>query len=339
MRPKFTIAIPVYNRRDYLKQAIGSSLAQTTLDFEVIVSDDCSTDDLRTVTHSFGDSRIKYYRSQDRLGPAQNHQLSVALSQGEYVINLHSDDLLLPNYLEVAGQELDRRKEAGAIYSPMAYLIDSKIIGCQTVPKIRFANREVYLRNPWLEKFHNVSPTCCMFRRSVFDQIGGYRKWLRFAYDYDLFMRLMRFGGGVVFFPEVLSVWRRHEEQASQTVSNQGLYDILDLWQLDEYSHWPSCEIADLVLTVLIGAMRRNSSGWVDILGQVRRRGMTARVLWGAPEAVRRKLRRRRSGADAEKDDHYELSTNLNRALDAANALVSNWTDRTPSTEGSRSHL
>jgi glycosyltransferase involved in cell wall biosynthesis len=51
MTPKFSIAIPAYNRSDYLRQAIKSCLAQTTPDFEVIVSDDCSSEDLRAVGH------------------------------------------------------------------------------------------------------------------------------------------------------------------------------------------------------------------------------------------------------------------------------------------------
>jgi glycosyltransferase involved in cell wall biosynthesis len=322
MRPKFSIAIPAYNRRDYLEQAIGSSLAQTTPDFEVIVADDCSTDELSSVTKSFGDSRIKYHRSGDRLGAAKNHQRSVTLSQGEYIINLHSDDLLLPTYLEVAGQALDRCRESAAVYSSMAYLIESKITGCQMVPKVRFANRQVYLENLWLEKFHNVAPTCCMFRKSTFDEMSGYRVSLRFAYDWDLFMRFMTIGGGVVFLPEVLSVYRKHEEQASQTITNQGLYDVLDLWQLKEYSHWPSYEIADLVLTELIKAMRGRSD-WVDILDQVRRRGVASRVLWGVPEALRRRLRRtnRRNG---EEGKNYEFPANLERAFRAANVLVGN---------------
>jgi glycosyltransferase involved in cell wall biosynthesis len=322
MRPKFTIAIPVYNRLDYLEKAIRSSLAQTTGDFEVIVSDDCSTDDLRSVAYSFGDSRIKYYRSRDRLGPAKNHQLSVGLSQGGYIINLHSDDLLLPTCLEVAGRELDHCAGAAAVYFSMAYLIDSKIVGCQTVPKLRFANRRVYQQNRWLEKFHYVAPSCCMFRKAAFDEIGGYRVTLRFAYDWDLFMRFMITGGGVVFLPEVLSVYRKHEEQASQTISNQGLYDILDLWQLDEYSHWPSCEIASLVLTVLIRAMRHNG-GWVDVLDQVRRSGVSSRILWGVPEAFRRRLRRR-TRAKEQEDSYYEFPANLERAFRAANVLVGN---------------
>src|SRR5512132_3203751 len=114
MPPKYSIAIPAHNRQDYLKSAIASCLTQTVDDFEIVVSDDCSVDDLQSVVDAFGDSRIRYYRSKVGLGASKNHARSVALSQGKYGINLHSDDMLLPNCLEVAGAVLDARPHAGA---------------------------------------------------------------------------------------------------------------------------------------------------------------------------------------------------------------------------------
>jgi glycosyltransferase involved in cell wall biosynthesis len=318
--PKFSIAIPAYNRPAYLSEAVASALAQTIDDFEVIVSDDCSTDDLASVVASFNDSRIKYHRSPDRLGAARNHQVSVDLSRGNYIVNLHSDDLLLPTYLEVAGSELDACESAAAVYSSVAYLKDGTITGCQNVPKLRFADRQVFSENLWLEKFHNVAPTSCMFRRSAFVKVGGYRVALRFAYDWELFMRFMMIGGGVLFSREVLSVYRRHEEQASQTSSDDGLYDIIDLWQLKEYSHWRSSDIADLVLTALRN--RRRFDGSADVLGEVGRRSATARVLRGMPAALfRRSMGIRENKTNVE--TNYESPARLGIAMSAASALAS----------------
>ncbi len=319
MNPEFSIAIPAYNRPAYLSQAIASVLAQTIDDFEVIVSDDCSTDDLAGVVASFSDSRIKYHRSATRQGAARNHQLSVELSRGDYVVNLHSDDLLLRRYLEIAGSELDACQSAAAVYSSVAYLKGETITGCQDVPKLRFADRQVFAENPWLEKFHNVAPTSCMFRRSAFDKVGGYRVALRFAYDWELFMRFMMTGGGVLFSKEVLSVYRRHEEQASQTSSDDGLYDMIDLWQLKEYSHWRSSEIADLVLTAL--RRRARFAGCADVLGGVGRRGATVKVLCGMPAA----LLRRSMGIREDKsniDNNYESPARLEAAMSAASAVA-----------------
>ena len=318
MNPQFSIAIPVYNRRDFLRQAIISALMQTVRDSEIIVSDDCSTEDLETVVASFDDPRIKYHRSPSRLGAAQNHQVSVNLCRGEYVVNLHSDDLLLPNYLEMAGSELERSSMVGAVYSSVAYLSESEITGYQEVPKVRVADVRVYAESPWLETFHNVAPTSCMFRRSTFLKIGGYRASLRFAYDWDLFMRFMTIGGGVVFSREILSIYRRHEEQAARMSGEHAFYDVLDLWRLREYSHWSASEISALMLTVL--RERLSYRQWAEIIGHINDRGLMTRLLLGVPGALRRRLgRARRSREEAE---NYEPPAHVDTALSAAKVIV-----------------
>ena len=325
VNPKFSIAIPVYNRPDYLRQAIRSALAQTTDDFEIIVSDDCSTDDLFSVVNSFGDSRIAYYRSSSNLRAAKNHQASVSLSRGEYVVNLHSDDLLLPAYLEIAGRALDEHPEAAAVYSAMTYLTGSTVGGCYKMPRLRYANRQTYIRNPWLEKFHRIAPTCCLFRRSSFDKLGGYRTFLRFVYDWDLFFRFMTAGEGVLFLPEILSIYRQHEQQATEMASLDALYDILDLWRFQEYSHFKSSEIADLVLRQVRSAMIAKS-GWLDIVHQVYARNLMTPIVCGAiagfPRYVWRTITR--SGTAEEDGSRFEFPSNLESALRTAEAVVGN---------------
>jgi glycosyltransferase involved in cell wall biosynthesis len=325
MNPKFSIAIPVYNRPDYLRQAIRSALGQTACDFEIVVSDDCSTDNLCSVVSSFCDPRISYHRSTKNLGAAKNHQLSVSLSRGEYVVNLHSDDLLLPSYLEVAGRALDECREAAAVYSAMTYLVGSKIDGYYKMPRLHFANRQTYIQNPWLEKFHRIAPTCCLFRRLSFDKLGGYRTFLRFVYDWDLYFRFMTAGEGVLFLPEILSIYRKHEQQASEVATLDAVYDLLDLWRLEEYSHFKSSEIADLVIRQVRRAIIAKS-GWLDIVQQVRARGLLTPVLWGAIAGLPRNVWRtvKRSGPAEEDGCLFELPLNLEGALQTAKAVVGN---------------
>ena len=321
MKPKFSIAIPAYNRSDYLTEAVKSCLMQTAHDFEVIISDDCSMEDLGTVAKSFRDSRIRYSRSGERLGRAKNHQRAASLAEGDYVVNLNSDDLLLPEFLEIAGKALESRHEAAAVYSSMTFLAGSTISGFQAVPKIRFADRHVYLQNLWLEKNHGIAPTCCLFRRNSFHQIGGYRTFLKFAFDWDLYMRFMTLGGGVIFLPEVLAMYRKHEDQGSKTALREGLYDVLDLWKLDEYSHWPSWEIADVVIAELRNT-GRTASGWIKICSQIRRRGLTRRLTIGAGKAICKRLWRRMQCRGVWRDGNYESPLNLDRAMRAANLLL-----------------
>lgn len=322
MTPKFSIVIPVYNRPEYLRTAIASCLNQTVRrEFEIIVSDDCSLEDLRRVTESFGDSRIKYYRSERRLGAARNHQHAVSLSSGVYVIALHSDDLLLPECLEKAGAALDLNPGAAAVYFACIHWSGSKVNGFSHVPILRFADRGTSRKNPWLEKFSGVNPSCCLFRRSPFDLIGGYRTSLKFAYDWEIYMRFMEVGGGVVFLSQVLSIYRQHDEQAIRTSRLDGLRDMLDLWKLEEYSsRFAAWEIAELVLTQC-GVAFRNDSQISDVITEITSRHLTRRVLLGLPKALYAKVCRRIRNV-VNIDPNYEKPLNLDEAMRSVMKII-----------------
>ncbi len=285
------------------------------------MSDDCSSEDLRLVTESFKDSRVKYYRSESRLGAARNHQHAVSLSSGLYAIALHSDDLLLPECLEMAGAALDLNPAAAAVYFSCIYLSDSKVNGFSLVPMLRFADGETFRKNPWLEQFTGVNPSCCLFRRTAFDLIGGYRTSLRFAYDWEIYMRFVERGGGVIFLPQALCIYRQHKEQAIRTSALDGLRDILDLWQTKEYSKFPAWTIAALILTAS-GERIRNGGQIIDVINEVTARQLTRRVLPGLPRALYEKIRRRIRDVDEKMDRHYEKPLNLDTALQSATEVI-----------------
>jgi GT2 family glycosyltransferase len=320
MNPKYSIVIPVYNRREYLAQAISSCLQQTTADLEIIVSDDGSTEDLCSLVGTFNDERLRYSRSDERLGAARNHARAVALARGAYVVTVHSDDLLLPDCLEAACQALDENPQAAAVYFSMTYLRGEDIGGFHPVPRIAFADAHTLRANPWLEKFHGTNPTCCLFKRAAFERVGGYRTFLRFAYDYDLYMRFMTLGGGVAFLPRILCIYRKHDEQAAQTSTAAGLYDVFDLWKLPEYAHWPAADIADLVLLEIVQQLRRGHAV-SEMFAQIRKHGIGLRLLAGTPEAICRKLWRR-VRVRVEDDGNYQSPANLDHAMLTAAALI-----------------
>jgi GT2 family glycosyltransferase len=320
MAPKFSVVIPVYNRRDFLLKAVESSLRQTATSHEVVVSDDCSSEDLRAAVTSFQEPRIRYYRNETRLGASRNHQQAVSRATGSYVLALNSDDLLLPECLEVAGRALDERDTAAAVYFSPTYLSGSKVEGFHPMPKIPFADASVLLENPWLESYHGTSPTCCLFRKAAFDRIGGYRPALRLAYDYDLYMRFMRIGGGVVFLPEVLSVYRKHPEQMCGNQTFDGLRDMLDLWHLPEYSHWPSSTVASLVLLHCLDARRRGGD-LVQVVAEIRRQKLWIRLLAGVPTALFRKAFPNRT-EEATIGANYRMPNGVDQAIESAGNIL-----------------
>lgn len=322
--PKFSIAIPVYNRGDYLRQAIVSCLAQTVSDFEVIVSDDCSTEDLQAVAQSFGDPRISYHRAESRLGATANHQTAASLSKGQYIINLHSDDLLLPNCLEIAGGELDCRPEAAAVYFACTYLQGERVSGSSRLPAVTFADQALLDQHSWLHRFLEGPPSCCLFRKTVFDRVGGYNVALRVSYDWDLYLRFLTGGGGVVFLPRILSIYRQHPEQSAQTSSICGLWDMLDLWPQRDDEHWSARIMMGLVLTQCGVKMRspEGIDGIARMFRELARRGVIVRLLTGLPAAVWDKARVRMGlGLEIHSGD-YVSPAMVDEAIEQAKKMV-----------------
>ncbi len=99
---KFSITIPAYKKR-YLAEAIESVIRQSYNDFELIIVDDCSPEDLYSIVQSFSDSRIKYFRNQTNCGAidvVDNWNICLSYCTGDFVICMGDDDRLLPNCLE-----------------------------------------------------------------------------------------------------------------------------------------------------------------------------------------------------------------------------------------------
>ena len=103
--PQFSVIIPTYNRAHLVNESIQSVLDQTYSDVEIIVVDDGSTDNTKTVVETFADDRIKYiYQKNAERGAARNN--GVLHSSGKYVFFLDSDDKLDPDHLDFANKNL-----------------------------------------------------------------------------------------------------------------------------------------------------------------------------------------------------------------------------------------
>ena len=100
--PLVTIGMPVYNGEEYLEEALNSILAQTFADFELIISDNASTDRTEDLCRAYAerDARIQYVRNPVNLGAARNYNHLVDLARGKYFKWASYDDLIEPDYLE-----------------------------------------------------------------------------------------------------------------------------------------------------------------------------------------------------------------------------------------------
>jgi glycosyltransferase involved in cell wall biosynthesis len=128
LNPRVSIGLPVYNGGAYLRETFESLLAQDFGEFELIVSDNASTDQTESICQEFAarDVRIRYLRNATNLGAAANYNRAVELSRAPYFKWAAYDDLLAPSFLRRCVETLDAAPESVVLVYPRTTIIDAK---------------------------------------------------------------------------------------------------------------------------------------------------------------------------------------------------------------------
>lgn len=111
--PRLTIGLPVYNGEDYLAESLEALLGQSYEDFELVISDNASTDGTADICHRYGrqDSRIRYIRQPRNIGLNPNHNFVIRQARGELFKMASHDDLYARDLLKRCVDALDQRPE------------------------------------------------------------------------------------------------------------------------------------------------------------------------------------------------------------------------------------
>lgn len=209
IHPKISVLLPVYNCELYIKETIDSVLNQTFADFELIVIDDCSTDQTVSVIKEFSDTRIRLIEKQVNSGLINSLNLGISIAKGEYIARMDGDDICLPERFAKQVAFLDK---------------NPNIILCGTAYQT-FGAIEKVIRHPLSHKkiaaqlcVHSVfgHPTV-MGKKAIFEQ-HNYNDDFKNVEDYELWSRLI-FEGEVANLDEILLFYRVHENQVS-TIHN-----------------------------------------------------------------------------------------------------------------------
>ena len=109
-KPKVSIGLPVYNAENYIREALDSVLAQDYQDFEIVISDNASTDSTRQICLDYvnKDKRIHYYRSKSNFGASKNFNKVFELARGDYFKWAAHDDVIAPEYLSKCVDVLEK---------------------------------------------------------------------------------------------------------------------------------------------------------------------------------------------------------------------------------------
>jgi glycosyltransferase involved in cell wall biosynthesis len=189
LTPAITVILPVHNRADVLGRAIQSVLDQTLPEFELIVVDDGSTDGGAAVAKSFTDPRIKIIELGDNRGGNAARNAGLRAARAALIAFLDSDDTYLPEKLERAVAEFNRRPELDLLVDSFVKIQPS---GARVTRRNRvIADRETFRKALFQRQLWKATPAMTVKRdaalRAPFDET------LRRLQDFDFLIRVSEF--------------------------------------------------------------------------------------------------------------------------------------------------
>jgi len=208
-----SVVIPCYNAARYLAQALLSVFSQTRPADEVIVVDDHSTDGSVAIAEEHG---AVVLRTATNSGHATARNLGIARARGPLIAWLDADDYWEPNHLEVVCGLLDRFPEAAVAFSRV------RLVGARqgTFGKARCDRPSILFRDAFC--YTVVPAMSAVTRKSALEQVGGYSEAIRYAPDFDLWLRMSRHFR-FVSSDLVTANYRWHDSQISAAPHNQWL--------------------------------------------------------------------------------------------------------------------
>ena len=188
--PLVSVIIPTHNRGNLIGETIKSVLNQTFKNFEVIVADDGSTDDTEAVVRGLGDWRVQYRWFENQGAPAFPRNEGLGLARGEYIAFLDSDDLWLPEHLELCLKAMDENEDAGGVFTDYYKLYPGDKLVPQRMAGSRYG---CFTLKDMVANFSAIGAASnVMVCKRVFDEVGNFNenKDMAGSEDWEMWVRI-----------------------------------------------------------------------------------------------------------------------------------------------------
>ena len=218
--PKVSIVLPSYNGSVYIKKSIESVVAQEYTDWELIIVDDCSTDETLQIAHTYAekDARIKVHHNETNQKLPESLNIGFRQATGEYFTWTSDDNWYMENAIGTMVGYLDIHPETGLCYADYYTVNDEDSI-----------TGESRMSEPKHIITENVVGACFLYRRDVAQAAGEYDKSLFLAEDYDYWMRVSR-QTKFAHISELLYYYRQHDNSLTQTRWQEAAHAVTKIW-------------------------------------------------------------------------------------------------------------
>ena len=230
LKPKVSVFMMVYNHELYIRQAIESILSQkTNFDFNLVIGEDCSTDNTRSVVLNLFDKypgKFKLLLHNNNIGAFANQVAVLSACKGKYVALCEGDDYWIdPNKLQKQVDFLETNPAYGLCFGEfIAVNKDGKMIEKSSFYKGMPIQVKIdgYCFNEFLMGMFDIRPPSVIFRKELIQE--EVKSWPKFAYDVWLFQRIL-FRTKIHKFNEVFAAYRSHD---ANLTSNDDFYETVE---------------------------------------------------------------------------------------------------------------
>lgn len=224
-----SVIIPVYNAEAYVADTVRSVLTSTYKDLEVVCMDDGSTDGSWQVLQKLAaqDSRVRVMH-QENAGVCRARNAAIQASQGDLLLPVDADNLLLPQFIEQAVSVFESEPNVKVV-APTAEFFGERS-GLWHLPPFSLKK----------EAHKNILDTCAMYRRADYDRTEGYCAEIIAREDWEFWISMLKDGGRVVRLPEVGLRYRvqKGSKREKDRMLKHHVIDVLNRRHPEFFEQW-----------------------------------------------------------------------------------------------------
>ncbi|KWE97553.1 glycosyltransferase, group 2 family protein [Burkholderia ubonensis] len=248
-RPRVSILVTSYNYARFIGETIRSVIAQTFDSWELIIVDDCSTDDSWSVIQAFRDPRIRAVRFDKNRGACAAYNAALSLANGQFVASLDSDDVFAPDKLAIQVDFLDKHPEVDICGTYLEEIDDAgNAVASENCMYAPWFNKELDLNSPdcWIWENH-LCHSGVLMRKSLHDRIGFFREELIYSPDWNFWLHALAVGATFHVIPKELVQYRAHGNNITHRNLNALMWEYADISARTLHPYLARVDRSDLI--------------------------------------------------------------------------------------------